>query len=95
MTRLYYVYILSCENGSLYTGYTNDLERRYREHITGVGSKYTRAFKPIGIAQVWELEDKSVAMKMESYIKQQSRQQKEKLIAEPHLIEMLFCTNDT
>lgn len=88
----YYVYILNCENGSLYTGYTNDLERRYGEHLAGVGSKYTRAFKPTGIAQVWEVGDKSIAMKMEHYIKQQNRQQKEKLINEPALMELLFLS---
>ncbi len=93
MTSIYYVYILNCENGSLYTGYTNDLERRYCEHITGAGSKYTRAFKPVGIAQVWEVEDKNVAMKIEYYIKKQNRRQKEKLITEPHFIESLFCLN--
>lgn len=93
MTLVYYVYILNCDNGSLYTGYTNNLERRYSEHLIGVGGKYTRAFKPVGIAQVWEVENKSIAMKIERYIKQQNREQKQKLIAEPDLLEALFFQN--
>lgn len=88
----YWVYILLCENNGYYTGYTADLEKRYAAHIDGVASKYTRSFKPVRIAQSWEISGgKSLAMKIEKYIKKLSRTQKEKLIANPNL---LFLENE-
>ena len=82
--KTYWVYILRCENGSLYTGYTNDLAKRFNAHINGTASKYTRAFKPICIAQSWEIKDgKAHAMKIERQIKKLSRTEKEKLIKNP------------
>jgi putative endonuclease len=76
----YWVYILLCENGAYYTGYTNDLETRYQQHLSGKGAKYTRSFKPIKIAQSWEVSDKSTAMKMEAHLKKLTRKEKEKMI---------------
>lgn len=84
----YWVYILLCENNSYYTGYTNNLEKRYQSHLDGTGRcKYTRSFKPVKIAQSWHIvEGKAAAMKLERYIKKLSRAHKEKLIAEPSLL---------
>ncbi len=83
--KTYWVYILRCSNQSYYTGYTNNLEKRFQEHLTGKGSKYTRSFKPISIAQSWEIKgDKSIAMRIERYIKQLSKIQKEQLILNPY-----------
>ena len=79
----FWVYILECSNGSFYTGYTNDLEKRYQEHCEGKGAKYTRSFKPLRIAKSWEVADKAQAMKAEAYIKKLNRSLKVKLIAEP------------
>jgi putative endonuclease len=80
----YWVYILRCTNQSYYTGYTDNLERRFQEHLMGKGSKYTRSFKPTSIAQSWEIKgDKSRAMRLERYIKKLSRSQKEQLILDP------------
>lgn len=81
----FWVYILLCSNNSYYTGYTNDLAKRYQSHLDGTGKcKYTRSFKPIAIAQSWEIKgDKALAMKVERYIKTLSRTEKEKIIAEP------------
>jgi putative endonuclease len=86
---LYWVYILKCENNTYYTGYTNDLAKRYQSHVDGTGQcKYTRAFKPVCIAQSWEIQgDKAYAMRIERYIKTLSRTEKEKLIACPYLLE--------
>jgi len=87
----YWVYILNCSNGAYYTGYTTDLERRYNEHVTGTGKcKYTRSFKPVSIAQSWRVSDKSVAMKIEKYIKQLSRRQKELLVLNPEQLMQSF-----
>lgn len=84
-TSDYFVYILNCENGHYYTGYTTNLERRYQEHILGTAKcKYTRSFKPIGIAQSWKIPgDKSLAMKYERLIKNMSKLKKQQLILFP------------
>lgn len=78
----FWVYILLCENGNYYTGYTNNLSRRYEEHLAGTGKcKYTRSFKPLKIAKSWEIsEGKSQAMRVEKYIKTLSKAEKARLI---------------
>ena len=87
----YWVYILHCQNNSYYTGYTTDLENRYQTHLKGTGSKYTRSFKPISIAQQWKLYcEKNIAMKIEREIKKLSRLEKEMLIATPQLLLNLY-----
>ena len=84
----YWVYILHCNNNTFYTGYTNDLAKRYRAHMDGSAlCKYTRSFKPIGIAQSWKiLGSKTLAMQVERQIKQLTRTEKEKIIANPSLL---------
>ena len=77
----YIVYMLRCDNGSLYTGYTTDLAKRYQAHLAG-RCKYTRSFKPVAIAHYWVLDSKSEALRLERAIKALSRQEKEHLIAE-------------
>ena len=83
--QFYWVYILHCENNTYYTGYTNDLAKRYETHIKGTGKcKYTRSFKPLSIAQCWRINgDKALAMQIERQIKKLSRIEKEKIIARP------------
>lgn len=83
--RCYWVYILHCENDTYYTGYTNDIQKRYQAHLDGTGRcKYTRSFKPLRIAQCWKIiGDKSFSMKLEWMIKRSSRAEKEKYIANP------------
>lgn len=73
-----YVYILRCRDNSLYTGWTNNLERRVKAHSSGKGAKYTKARLPIELVYFEEFEDKIEAMKREYAIKQLKR--KEKLI---------------
>ena len=81
----FWVYILHCENNTYYTGYTTDLEKRYQSHLNGKGRcKYTRSFKPLCIAQSWEINgSKALAMKLERTIKRLSRAEKEIIIAYP------------
>jgi putative endonuclease len=87
MKKTYWIYILLCENNSYYTGYTSNLIKRYADHVEGKGSKFTRSFKPLQIAQSWELEcEKSTALKIEIMIKKLSRPQKENLIHSPSLL---------
>lgn len=85
----YWVYILLCENGSYYTGYTNDLEKRYALHLAGKASKYTRSFKPLRIAASWACDSMQMARKREAQIKQLSRKNKDRLVASPALIGVL------
>lgn len=86
---IYWVYILYCENDTYYTGYTTDIKKRYQSHCNGTSKcKYTRSFKPLRIAQCWEISNKSFAMQIEAYIKRRSRVEKEKIIANPRLLLM-------
>jgi putative endonuclease len=77
---MFYVYILQCNDGSLYTGYTTDVERRLREHNEGKASKYTRSRLPVSCVYWEEFSTKSEALKREMAIKKLSRQQKETII---------------
>ena len=88
----YWVYILHCENDTYYTGYTTSIHDRYRSHVNGSGKcKYTRSFKPLGLAQCWRVEgDKSLALKIERYIKKLSRTNKIALILEPANLCQIF-----
>ena len=58
-----YVYVLRCSDNSLYTGWTNNLERRIKAHSNGRGAKYTRARLPVELVYFEEFEDKIEAMK--------------------------------
>ena len=61
-----YVYVLRCGDGSLYTGWTNDLEQRLAAHQSGKGAKYTRGRLPIEMVYFEEMPDKSAALKREN-----------------------------
>lgn len=78
----HYVYVLECSDGSLYTGYTTDPERRVQEHNDGVGAKYTRGRTPVEIVHLEEYETQSEAMSREYEIKQLSRREKEQVVSE-------------
>ena len=81
----YWVYILRCGDGSLYTGSAVDPERRLAVHRSGRGSKYTRSHLPVELVYREELPDKSAALRREIAIKKLSREEKLQLIltAEP------------
>ena len=78
-----YTYILRCKDGSLYTGWTNDLEKRIRTHNEGRGGKYTRSRLPVELVYHEEFETKEEAMRREWEIKQLTRAEKEKLLEAP------------
>ena len=75
----YYVYLLRCEDDSLYCGWTTNLKRRYEKHCSGKGAKYTRAHKPIEVFYYEEHVDAGSARKREYEIKQLNRSEKLKL----------------
>ena len=76
----WFVYMLRCRDGSLYTGYTDDIERRFAVHQSGKGAKYMRSRLPVELVYQESLPDKSAALKREAAIKKLSRQQKLQLI---------------
>ena len=75
-----YTYILKCNDGTLYTGWTNNLDKRLKDHNDGKGAKYTKARRPVELVYYEEFESKEEAMKREYAIKQLSRKQKERLL---------------
>ena len=75
-----YVYILKCSDETLYTGWTNNLDKRLEAHNSGKGAKYTRVRLPVKLVYYEEYEDKIEAMKREYAIKRLSRKEKVKLI---------------
>ena len=66
---MYYVYLIQCEDGSIYTGITTDLERRFKEHSDKTGGHYTRAHKVEKILYTEEYPTRSEALKREAEIK--------------------------
>lgn len=76
-----FVYILRCADGSLYTGWTNDLERRLAAHNSGKGAKYTRSRRPVELVYSESYPEPHEAMSREWHIKRLSREQKLALIA--------------
>ena len=77
---LWYVYILRCGDGTLYTGITDDIPRRLAAHRAGKGAKYTRGRGPLELVYTEQLPDKSAALRREIEIKRLRRAEKERLI---------------
>lgn len=75
-----YVYMIRCKDESLYTGWTNNLEKRFKNHCKGKGAKYTRGRGPLELVYYEVFEDKREAMRREYEIKQLKKSEKEKLI---------------
>ena len=80
--RVYYTYILLCQDGTLYIGYTDDLVKRIKAHNGGKGAKYTRARLPVRLLYWEKYADKSSAMKREYALKQWTRAEKMVLLEE-------------
>jgi putative endonuclease len=76
----HYVYVLECADGSFYTGYTTDVERRVAEHDAGEGAKYTRGRTPVELLYTESFGSRSAAMRREHEIKCFSRTRKERLV---------------
>ncbi len=79
----WYVYMLLCGDGTLYTGITGDVDRRLAAHRSGKGAKYTRGRGPLELVYTEEQPDKSAALRREIEIKKLRREQKEALIGKP------------
>ena len=74
------VYILRCSDGTLYTGWTNNIKKRLEAHNAGKGGKYTRVRTPVELVYLEEYRTKQEAMSREVMIKQLTRKEKEELI---------------
>ena len=75
-----YTYILKCRDGSLYTGWTTDLDRRVKAHNEGTGARYTKSRRPVELVYYETFETREEAMRREYAIKQLTRAQKLALI---------------
>lgn len=76
----HHVYIVECSDGTYYTGYTTDVERRIEEHNDGVGAKYTRGRRPVELVHTEAFDTRSDALRREHRIKELRRSAKEALI---------------
>jgi putative endonuclease len=79
---MFYVYIVECADKTYYTGYTDNIERRVKEHNNGKGARYTRGRLPVKCIYHEEYSSKSQAMQREYQIKKLNRKGKEDLISE-------------
>lgn len=76
----FYTYILMCADGTFYTGWSTDPQKRLAQHNRGKGAKYTRSRLPVELKAVWEFDTKSEAMRFEYTLKGMTRPQKMQLI---------------
>jgi putative endonuclease len=77
---MYSTYILLCQDGSYYTGSTNDIKKRFKEHLAGKGARYTKSHKPVKIIYKEKFATKSEALKREAEIKKWPKKRKERLV---------------
>ena len=82
MDNQWYLYILQCGDGTLYTGVTNDLQKRLEAHRQGKGAKYTRGRGPLQVVYLETCPDRSQAQQREAEVKKLSRLKKQALIAQ-------------
>ncbi len=75
-----YTYIVQCSDGTFYTGWTNDLEKRIKDHNAGKGAKYTKARRPVVLVYYEEFATKEEAMRREWAVKHMERREKEAII---------------
>ena len=78
---MWFLYVVMCSDGTLYTGISNDVERRVKQHSSGKGAKYTRARSPVHLMASWEIGSKGDTLRIEYMFKQLSRRQKDEAIS--------------
>jgi len=85
----WYLYIVRCRDGTLYTGISTDVDRRLAEHLRGgdAGSKYLKGRAPLTLLFKKRLGSRSLALKVERRVKMLSREKKEQMIRDPGCIE--------
>ena len=85
-----YTYMVKCSDGTLYTGWTTNLEHRVKAHNDGEGAKYTRSRRPVELVYYEDYATKAKAMQREYSIKQLTRKQKEKLIENKNMCTIRY-----
>ena len=77
----WFLYLIECADGSVYTGIATDVDARFAKHVNGTGARYTRAHKPVSVLASFELADRSSALRAEYQVKRLSPTQKRALAA--------------
>jgi putative endonuclease len=77
----WFLYLIECADGSVYTGIATNVEARYAKHVSGDGARYTRARKPVALLAAFELADRSSALRAEYRVKRLKPAQKRALAA--------------
>ncbi|MEK3856806.1 GIY-YIG nuclease family protein [Cytobacillus sp. FSL H8-0458] len=85
MENSHFFYVLHCRDGSLYAGYTNDLEKRVKAHNEGKGAKYTRGRGPVELVFTRSFSEKGEAMRAEYEFKQWSRKKKDEFLKQHNI----------
>ncbi len=90
-----WVYMLRCSRKTIYTGYTTDILKRYKEHLEGVsGAKFVKACKEIEIIGCWKIYgEKGDAMSLETFLKKLNKTQKEHFVKNPGLLNRFYKKN--
>jgi putative endonuclease len=77
----WFLYLIECADGSIYTGIATDVAARYAKHVNGTGARYTRARKPVALLASFEVADRSSALRAEYRVKQLAPEEKRALAA--------------
>jgi len=85
--QAHYVYMVCCANGTLYTGYTINVERRIALHNAGKGGRYTRSHRPVSLVATWTFNSKGEALRAERELKRLSREQKLRVAEQVRALE--------
>lgn len=91
MDSAYFVYLLRCTDGSLYTGITTDYQRRLSEHGGKRGAKYTHSHPPSHLERVWRTSSRALASRLEHRLKALTRAQKEQLVRDASQLAPLLA----
>lgn len=94
---MFYTYMLRCEDDSIYTGITTDVDRRMKEHFTQGSkcAKYTRNHMPLRLEMVWQSDDRAAASRLEFHLKRLSHRQKEQVIESRSILVLAGKISDS
>ncbi len=90
-TKPWYLYLIECQDGSIYTGITVDVAARYAAHENGTGARYTRSHPPVCLLAVMELPDRSAASKAEYAVKQLPAIEKQAWVKQANFKAAVAC----
>jgi putative endonuclease len=86
----WFLYLIECSDGSLYTGIATDVDTRFEKHLNGTGARYTRSRKPVRVLASFELEGRSQASRAEYWVKRLSATEKWALISGDRTLESVI-----